>query len=190
MAAGYLAGVLEEIIGEVAVKACEIMEWMKSVARVMLEHDTAISWEAPQGFPVLHEYRRGRGRRVRTAAFSLLVFEDNSKGEFAQKQINAISPNFVHSIDAAHMMLTVRRLRQTGIQHFAMVHDSFGVHASDVDALNEALREEFVRIHREPLLTKFLAAQRKNAPGVDIPDPPGLGQLRIEDVVHSKYFFC
>src|ERR1051325_12024987 len=51
----------------------------------------------------------------------------------------------VHSMDAAHMMLPVSRLYAEGIRHFAMVHDSFGVHAGDIDLLHRVLREEFVR---------------------------------------------
>jgi len=33
------------------------------------------------------------------------------------------------------MMLTVHRLLSEGVRHFAMVHDSFGVHACDIDLL-------------------------------------------------------
>jgi DNA-directed RNA polymerase len=54
------------------------------------------------------------------------------------------------------MMLTVNRLHREGVRHFAMVHDSFGVHAVDVDRLNQALREEFVRIYSEEVLPNFL----------------------------------
>ena len=43
------------------------------------------------------------------------------------------------------MMLTVNRLHCDGLRHFAMIHDSFSVHACDVDLLNRVLREEFVR---------------------------------------------
>ena len=45
------------------------------------------------------------------------------------------------------MMKTVIGLHSEGILHFAMVHDSFGVHACDIDRLNRVLREEFVAIH-------------------------------------------
>src|SRR5690349_12375889 len=47
-----------------------------------------------------------------------------------------------------------------------MVHDSYGVHACDVDLLNRVLREEFVRIYSEPVLQNFLDQQRKAHPGI------------------------
>ena len=37
---------------------------------------------------------------------------------------------------SAHMMLTVNRPQTEGVRHLAMVHDSFGVHAADIDLLN------------------------------------------------------
>jgi DNA-directed RNA polymerase len=45
-----------------------------------------------------------------------------------------------------------------------MVHDSYGVHACDVDLLNRILREEFVRIYSEPVLQNFLNEQKQANP--------------------------
>jgi DNA-directed RNA polymerase, mitochondrial len=67
------------------------------------------------------------------------------------------------------MMLTVNRLHSMGLRHFAMVHDSYGVHASDVDLLNRVLREEFVRIYSEPVMWNFFKDLWKNNPGAAIP---------------------
>jgi DNA-directed RNA polymerase len=77
-----------------------------------------------------------------------------------------------------------------GVHHFAMVHDSFGVHASDIDVLNHALREEFVRIYSEPVLQNFLNEQRKAHPDVDLPEIPQTGSLDIRQVISSPYFFA
>jgi hypothetical protein len=44
------------------------------------------------------------------------------------------------------MMLTVNRLRDEGVHHCAMVHDSFGVHAWDIDLLSRVLTQR-VRSH-------------------------------------------
>jgi DNA-dependent RNA polymerase len=56
---------------------------------------------------------------------------------------------------------------------FAMVHDSYGVHACNVDLLNRVvMREEFVRIYSEPVLQNFLDQQRKAHRRISLPDPP------------------
>jgi DNA-directed RNA polymerase len=81
-----------------------------------------------------------------------------------RKQVDGIVAHLVHSMDATHMMQTTNRLYAEGIRHFAMVHDSYGVHACDVDLLNRVLREEFIRIYSEPVLQNFIDQQRKARP--------------------------
>ena len=104
--------------------------------------------------------------------------------------MDGIVAHLVHSMDAAHMMRTINRLYAEGIRHFAMVHDSYGVHACDIDLLNRVLREEFVRIYSEPVLQNFLDQQRKAHPGIALPDPPQTGDLDIQQVLSSPYFFA
>jgi DNA-directed RNA polymerase len=88
------------------------------------------------------------------------------------------------------MMRTVHRLHALGVRHFAMVHDSFGAHASDIDLLNRVLREEFVRIYSEPVLQNFFNEQRQAHPDVAFPDLPQTGNLDIRQVLSSPYFFA
>ena len=107
-----------------------------------------------------------------------------------RKQADGIVAHLVHSFDAAHMMLTVNRLHAEGVHHFAMVHDSFGVHAGDIDLLNRVLREEFVRIYSEPVLPNFLREQLRANPDMALPAPPRAGNLDIRQVLSSPYFFA
>jgi DNA-directed RNA polymerase len=69
-----------------------------------------------------------------------------------------------------------------------MVHDSYGVHACDVEPLNRVLREEFVGIYSEPVLQNFIEQQRKAHPGIELPDPPKAGNLDIRQVLESLTF--
>jgi DNA-directed RNA polymerase len=102
--------------------------------------------------------------------------------------VDGIVANFVHSEDGAHMMRTTNRLHARGLRHFAMVHDSFGVHACDVDLLNRVLREEFM--YSEPVLQKFIDEVRRANPDIHFPDPPAPGTLDIREVLSSLYFFA
>jgi hypothetical protein len=50
------------------------------------------------------------------------------------RQANGIAPNFVHSMDAAHLMKTIIKAKDKhDIEDFSVVHDSFGTHACDID---------------------------------------------------------
>jgi DNA-directed RNA polymerase, mitochondrial len=189
--ARYLAKVLEESIPEVAIEAGKIMVWLRNVARILARANRPVAWTAPTGFYVVHGVREPKAVRVTTSDSTFTIYADDEKRKIDwRKQVDGIVAHFVHSMDAAHMMLTVNRLYAEGIRHFAMVHDSFGVHACDIDLLHRVLREEFVRIYSEPVLQKFLEEQRQANPDLDLPEPPQAGDLDIRQVIESPYFFA
>jgi DNA-directed RNA polymerase len=189
--ARYLARVLQECIPEVAVEAGKIMKWLREVARAIAKANRGMAWTTPTGFLVCHETREPKAVRVATTDHTILIYqEDETRNIDWRKQVDGMVAHLVHSLDAAHMMLTINRLHNEGLRHFAMVHDSFGVHASDVDLLNRVLREEFVRIYSEPVLQNFLNEQRAAHPDVDLPEPPQAGTLDIRQVLSSPYFFA
>jgi DNA-directed RNA polymerase len=187
----YLAKLLVECIPEVAVEAGRIMEWLREVAGIIAKANRGMMWITPTGFVVLHENGKPKEVRLATADRMILVYHHDDKQKIdVRKQVDGIVAHLVHSMDAAHMMRTINRLYAEGIRHFAMVHDSYGVHACDVDLLNRVLREEFVRIYSEPVLQNFLDQQRKAHPGISLPDPPQTGDLDIQQVLSSPYFFA
>src|SRR6516164_5020205 len=115
---------------------------------------------SPAGFAVLHEIREPKEVRITTADRRITLHKEDPKRRIDwRSQVNGVVAHLVHSLDAAHMMLTVNRLHSQGLRHFAMVHDSFGVHAWDVDLLNRILREEFVRMYSEPVMVNFFKEQ-------------------------------
>ncbi len=187
----YLAKLLVECIPEVAVEAGRIMKWLREVAGIIARKNRGMMWITSVGFVVLHEERKPKEVRLATADRMILVyFHDDKQKIDVRKQVDGIVAHLVHSMDAAHMMRTINRLHAEGIRHFAMVHDSYGVHACDVELLNRVLREEFVRIYSEPVLQNFLDQQRKAHPGISLPDPPQTGDLDIQQVLSSPYFFA
>ena len=189
--ARYLAKVLEESIPEVAIEAGKIMVWLRNVAGILAKANRPVAWTTPTGFYVVHGVREPKAVRVTTADSTFTIYADDEKRKFDwRKQVDGIVAHFVHSMDAAHMMLTINRLYAEGLRHFAMVHDSFGVHACDIDLLHRVLREEFVRIYSEPVLRKFLEEQRQASPDLDLPEPPQAGDLDIRQVIESPYFFA
>ena len=47
------------------------------------------------------------------------------------RQRAGIAPNFIHSLDSSHLMLTILLAEEQGITSFSMIHDSYGVHACE-----------------------------------------------------------
>ena len=65
------------------------------------------------------------------------------------EQTSSVSPNFIHSFDATHLVMTVNAAVAEGVSSFAMIHDSFGAHACDIPKLKGVLREQFVKLYTE-----------------------------------------
>ena len=76
-----------------------------------------------------------------------------------------------------------------GIEDYAMIHDSFGCHAPNVDAMRTFTKEEFYAMHKQNLLQQFKEDIEYDL-GVEIPDIPQGGTLDIECVLESDYFFA
>ena len=71
-----------------------------------------------------------------------------------QKNTTAFPPNFVHSVDSTHMMLTALKCKEEDIT-FAAVHDSYWTHAADIPRMNAILRQQFVDLHGSPLISNL-----------------------------------
>src|SRR5437588_1258809 len=74
----------------------------------------------------------------------------------SRKQVTAFPPNFIHSLDASHMLLSALNCDASGLT-FASVHDSFWTHPSDVDVMNRILRDSFVALHAKELMQSLKA---------------------------------
>jgi len=189
-AARYLGSRVVQAIAEVCVKAVEIRQWLQEVVEVLAAKGLGIYWTVPTGFCVPHHYFEEVGRRVGSVTGALLIKQSETDAAIdLVRQKNAVAANLIHSLDAAHMMLTVVALKAAGLSDFAMVHDSFAVHACDVDLLARVVREQFIRLHTEFSLAKLYEDLRRQAPGIDLRPPPALGTLNLAEVMDSIYFF-
>ena len=68
--------------------------------------------------------------------------------------MTAFPPNFIHSLDATHMLLSAVECAKQGLT-FAAVHDSFWTHPNNVDNLNRILRDAFIKLHSENIMQKL-----------------------------------
>jgi len=194
----YLAKKLdEEAIPAVVEKAIEIKKWLREVVGVLGEkkYNKGCSWRTPTGLRIVQDYRdrKKTEKRIGKRERRYTIYRENPSGKVTiRKQKQQIVANFVHSMDAAHMMLTVNELHSIGLRAFAMIHDSYGVHACDIPLMNRILREQFVQIYEKPVLENFYRGliEAEANQGIKLKKPPSSGELKIEEVLNSKYFFC
>ena len=166
-------------------------QYLKTVVGKANELNKHVSWTTPSGFRVVHYYNNKQKRRSLAALFNRkeLIFYIRNNNVSPREALQAISPNFIHSLDAAHMFLTIDRLMSCGIMYISMIHDSYGCHANHVDIMIDCLREEFLNIHKVNQLEEFRNEVGKQL-GAILPDAPQRGDLCVEEVLNSEYFFA
>ena len=196
-AAQYMAKAIWNAVNQVLVKAGEAMKWLQSVASIAASEELPVRWTTPVGFPVMQAYPDLEKRKVKTSISGKLVYltmyreKDNLD---RRRQSQGIAPNFVHSCDAAHMMLTIVRAEQEGIKNFAMIHDSFGTSAGDTEELYRIVRESFVEMYGDiEVLESFrdeICKQMSEKNLHKVQPLPTRGELELNAVVDSRYCFA
>ena len=195
-AATWMAEAIDQSIAEKLSAAREAMAFLQELAAETARHDLSMTWTNPAGFPVLQRALNQRRFVVDTGLLGRvkLLYQDTSEDLDKKKQKSGIAPNFVHSYDAAHLMLTVCAMEGELNESvsWAMVHDSFGTHAGRVQKLNEVLREQFVLMYstREPLADLRDEMVQKLPEGVDVPETPEEGTFNLHEVLEAEFFFA
>lgn len=164
-------------------KPFDVMKWLQDLYKHKLVKST-IAWESPSGFPVQQTYSKYdqyiansklNDKKIRIT-YGVLSDEPNFRSHKT-----SISPNFVHSLDAACLHLTTLKCMEEGITSFAMVHDSYGTHCTNLGTLRDAARQTFTEVFSEDQLSKF-------AEGCDI-KPFTCGDLDPSTIQDSEYLF-
>lgn len=221
-AATYMAKLIWDSVQEVVVKAVEGMNWLQEVSALLVDQKDVLGqslpvyWVTPAGFPVRQAYPKRVLKRVRLSTGEgfqyavedlsnaqrgqnennelwLTVGEEKKDALDKRKQRQGIAPNFVHSMDASHLMLTVCACVEQGIHSFAMVHDSYGTHAGNAEILFKTVREVFVETYEQHDVLQELYEHCKNllpeSALVHLHEPPEKGNLDLAVVKQSIYAF-
>ena len=118
---------------------------------------SSVIWTTPLKLPVVQPYRTSKGQRIKTNMQDITIVEPTVADSVnKRKQLQAFPPNFIHSLDATHMVLSALQCDERGLT-FSAVHDSFWTHAADVDTLNTLLRDAFIRMHSEDIIGRLAA---------------------------------
>ncbi|VDL88603.1 unnamed protein product [Schistocephalus solidus] len=181
-ASAYLARLTLASISAIFTSSSETQAWFGRLSRhITKDLSCRISWVTPLGLPVVQPYVKSAHRGLEvdfwsgssqrqlldysalTRAAALAEKSRTWKGAKDSlvslpapnplKQKNAFPPNFIHSLDSCHMMLTALHCFREGIL-FASVHDCFWTHAASVDRMNRVSTGGIIAL---PLLSFVLS---------------------------------
>lgn len=187
----YLASLIWQALEEVVTAAFGAMAWLADCAAAVVPVAGKVEWTVPvTGFPARQEYWNTTRHMVKTTlcgqAVRLSTYRE-TKEPLTYRHKNAIAPNFIHSLDAAALMMTTVLASVEDVTHFGMVHDSYSTHACDVEALALATREGFIQLYDTVDVADDL--HRQFSLVTEVPPPPPKGDLDVWQVRNSRYFF-
>jgi DNA-directed RNA polymerase len=196
-----LSKLIWEAIDEVVVKGKEAMRWISTAAREYTKwandnlmgnaYDKRMSWVTPDGFEVVHYRSDAKKNRVETYLDGnvrvRLQLKHDTQRLSSKDMALAVAPNFVHSMDAALLRMSIMRGLKAGIHHYGMVHDSFGVHAAKMSMfLRDCVKPAFIDMYQQDVLQQF-ADKLPNE--LELEPLPTRGTLALEGVQDSEFFF-
>lgn len=156
-----------------------------------LGHKSA-RWETPSGFPVISEkWVTIKKKAVVTLCKKRIdaIYREVTDKPAIHEITSGISPNYVHSMDASHMSLVINQLNEAGVTSFGAIHDSFSVHADDVDLLLDTTKSVFITMYDCDVFAD-MNAQFVNCDNNFDVKKPKVGSLDLSKIKESQYFFC
>ncbi|XP_048479577.1 DNA-directed RNA polymerase, mitochondrial isoform X3 [Plutella xylostella] len=200
----YLTARTFDSLREMFTSTKQIQDWFTDCAKLISGVcGESVEWITPLGLPVVQPYYRRSGPSTAQCKAPL----DHQQRPCTMKQRNAFPPNFIHSLDSTHMMLTSLRCQARAVT-FVSVHDCFWTHPDTVDRMNKICREQFVALHSQPILEELsdFLVKRYSYPESEITGDsagaankrrvnkllqrvPEKGDFQLQNVLDSVYFF-
>nr|XP_054768973.1 DNA-directed RNA polymerase, mitochondrial-like isoform X1 [Lytechinus pictus] len=209
-AAGYITLKVFQSLRKMFTKTREIQDWLTESAWLISKAGETVEWVTPLGLPIIQPYHKKSLKLISHGGRNVYHEDRNSQNERpdTMKQKNAFPPNFIHSLDSTHMMLTSLYSQRAGIT-FASVHDCYWTHANSVNQMNKICRNQFVKLHKEPVLdnlaefmvekygqlemqdTSKLKRGSRNMKIIEdyVKNVPQKGEFDLDNVLKSTYFF-
>ena len=171
-------------MGEVVPGAMRVMEWMKrEVGNAFKRGADHLEWITPTGFHVFQDRRVSNVRTIKLQILGRCEIQvgDGFKGPDVARHKSSTMPNAIHSLDASLLQAAFLRFNAP----FTVIHDCVLCRATEMGQLNRVIRETFYELFADNNFLQYFAEML----GAET-EPPIIGDLDLNSVHDSTYFFC
>ena len=206
-----IATLFSRIIGDsiqgvlVGGKAFEI--YIHKMNNVIARDNREIYWDTSDGFRVIHiKNKELKPKQVScllpgARRTTTITKKSYSSDVSPSKMKSAISPNYIHSLDAELLRRVALKMERQGIENSDWIHDSFGCHPNYVDEMLDITKKEFSKLVRRAPLYVLDQQLREQAPDtkeaekaldkIKIPHLRGFNASEggLDIVMESEWFF-
>lgn len=152
-----LSKVIGDAIEGVLVGGKEFERYIQKMNLIIAKKSKPIHWIADDGFYVEHvKYREKTPMQVQCTLPSgkrtHITRPRYSNTPNPGKMKSAISPNYIHSLDAMLVRQVALELKDRGIKNVSFIHDSFGTSPNNVDTMLDITKQTFIKlVKKRPL---------------------------------------
>jgi DNA-directed RNA polymerase len=179
-----IVNAVREAMCEIFPGPMRVMDWIKQEVGAAFKRGVDhLTWETPSGFIVKQNRRK---RKVSTIKLQILGrcevnLTTGLEGPDVAGHKSSTAPNLIHSLDASILHQAFLKFNAP----FTVIHDSVLCRATDMGTLNRVVRETYCEIfsNSNPLLDFAEAIDAET-------EPPIIGDLDLDSVLESTYFFC
>ena len=148
--AGSIVALMWETIDRTFPKIGKFANTLNAIARSA--KGLPLLWETPLGLPVLQD-----GFKINTRATASVQLSPGNRTEITFVELTndvepvaqqrKLLPNLIHSLDASHILLSLKSLSKQGIDRFGSIHDCLLIHPNEAERAGEVVREEFAKMY-------------------------------------------
>ena len=190
----FLADMVWDSIGDVVGEAQKAMSWFQSVARVCIENNVPLWWTSPTGFVVKQAYETWQSQSVKTVIGDVIRQHKIRFGTgrlCMRKGCNSVAPNFIHTTDGTIVTKATLKNARKRMVFQSSIHDAASCLSPDMPMMREHLLESVIETFSGNLMMDFFHEITHYLPKeVTLPEPPERGDLDIELVRQSEYFYA
>ena len=179
-----IVNAVREAMYEVVPGPMRVMDWIKEeVGAAFKRGADHLQWKTPSGFIVKQNRRKRVIERIKLQILGRcdINLTTGLEGPDVNGHRSSTAPNLIHSLDASLLHLAFLKFNAP----FTVIHDSVLCRATDMGELNRVVRETYYELFANG---NFLLDFAK-AIGAET-EPPIIGDLDLESVLESTYFFC
>jgi DNA-directed RNA polymerase len=186
-AAIFLAKAVRYACHDILPGPTRIMKYIRKLAlhRYHEGEDKFLEWISPTGFPFVNMYHKPNFVKLDLTGgvrSRYKVADGASPKRRKIKMLNTASPNFIHSLDAAHLIRTVLTANREGIHDILTVHDSYSCLAPFARPFGQIIRREMAMLHA---IDPLRALSKANGDPIPLPQRANIDQLVAQSTEYS-----
>lgn len=132
-----------------------LSKYFKDIALIFTELGLSIPWYLPTGLIAWQSYMQVKETKVQPLNFSKNSFrlKTTIKDKYDNnKQIRALMPNLIHSLDSTSLVLLINKYfteYDSNFKNIYAIHDCFAVTCNNMDYIRDTLKIIYISLYSE-----------------------------------------